>query len=140
MNNDIAMNGPVSVYVAPDKLQPQPPDYVGTSVELAVSHHVPGADMYGGTVTVEPGVEIALHYHSQFECQYVVSGVGVALDSTGAEIPIEAGGFFLSPAGRAGAHGFRAHGTVPLKILFLYPNKGGHLPDRFSFHEHNDER
>lgn len=140
MNNDIAMNGPVSVYLAPNKLQPQPADYAGTSVELAVSSDVRGAEMYGGTVTVEPGVEIALHYHSQFEFQYVVSGAGVALDSTGAEIPIEAGGFVLSPAGRAGAHGFRAHGTAPLKILFLYPTKGGHPPDRFPFHEHNDER
>ena len=95
--------------------------------------------MFGGLVTLEPGVEIELHYHSQFELQYVVSGVGIALDSTGAEIPIAEGGFVLSPAGRSGSHGFRATGETPLVILFLYPNKGGHTPDRFSFTEDTDD-
>jgi quercetin dioxygenase-like cupin family protein len=126
-------DGPRSIYLSPDSLQRQPPDYEGTTVELAVSSQVPGAEMFGGVVTIEPGVEIELHYHSQFEFQYVVSGSGIALDATGAETPIAAGGFVLSPAGRAGAHGFRATGDQPLAILFLYPTPGGHTPDRFPF-------
>lgn len=127
--------GPVSVYVGPDSLQLQEPDYPGTVVELAVSSAIAGADMYGGLVTIDPGTEIALHYHSQFEFQFVVSGTGVGLDSAGAEVPIVPGGFVLSPAGRAGSHGFRATGDQPLVILFLYPTAGGHAPDRFPFKE-----
>lgn len=128
--------GPQSVYIPPESLQRQAPDYPGTTVDLAVSAAVPGADMYGGLVTLDPGVEIELHYHSQFEMQYVVSGSGTALDATGAEIPIVKGGFVLSPAGRDGAHGFRASADEPLTILFLYPNPGGHEPDRFAFTAH----
>ena len=124
-------DGPRSVYVEPGALQRQPPDYEGTTVDLAVSSALPGAEMFGGLVTIEPGVEITLHYHSQFEFQYVVSGSGVALDVTGAEIPITAGGFVLSPAGLGGAHGFRADAAGPLVILFLYPTPGGARPDRF---------
>jgi len=123
---------PISVYISPEQLQRQAPDYPGTTVDLAVSSAVPGADMYGGTVTLDPGVKIELHYHSQFELQYVVSGSGTAFDSTGAELQIEQGGFVLSPAGREGAHGFRASADEPLTILFLYPTAGGQAPDRFA--------
>ncbi|MGO1412839.1 cupin domain-containing protein [Microbacterium sp. JB110] len=123
--------GPVSVHIGPGDRQMQPPDYPGTSVELIVSGATDGADMYGGIVTLEPGVTITLHYHSQFEFQYVVSGSGVALDSLGGETPIAPGGAVLSPAHADGAHGFRASEHEQLKILFLYPTPGGHPPDRF---------
>lgn len=124
-------NGPVSVYVGPDERHRQAPDYPGTTVDMIIDDTVPGADMNGGIVTLDPGVTITLHYHSQFEFQYVVSGSGVALDSLGGETPIVAGGAVLSPHGASGAHGFRADESGPLSILFLYPNAGGHGPDRF---------
>jgi quercetin dioxygenase-like cupin family protein len=89
--------------------------------------------MFGGLVTLQPGVELDFHYHSQFELQYIVSGTGFARDSTGSETEVAAGGFVLSPGGRSGAHAFRATGPEPLKILFLYPIPGGHEPDRFPF-------
>jgi quercetin dioxygenase-like cupin family protein len=101
-------------------------------VEQAISSELPGAEMFGGVVTIED--EIALHYHSWFELQYVISGEGIALDSLGRQIPIKPGGFVFSPAGRAGAHGFRRVGPEPLKIMFMYPTAGGHAPDRFEFH------
>ncbi|WP_162893151.1 cupin domain-containing protein [Microbacterium halotolerans] len=131
MTAEEGASGPVSVYIGPDARQTQPPDYPGTSVELIVSGATDGADMYGGIVTLEPGVTITLHYHSQFEFQYVVSGSGVALDSLGGETPIAPGGAVLSPAHADGAHGFRANEKEQLKILFLYPTPGGHPPDRF---------
>lgn len=131
MTSPSAPTGPVSVYVGPDQRRRQAPDYPGTTVDIIIDDTVPGADMNGGVVTLEPGVTITLHYHSQFEFQYVISGSGVALDSQGGETPIVAGGAVLSPHGAAGAHGFRADESGPLKILFLYPIPGGHGPDRF---------
>jgi quercetin dioxygenase-like cupin family protein len=129
---DMTEPGAISKYVGPDRFErmPSAPD---TTVDIVVSARDAGADMFAGLVTIEPGVELDLHYHSQFELQYIVSGQGFALDSTGAETAVAAGGFVLSPAGRTGSHGFRATGSEPMQILFAYPSPGGEEPDRFPF-------
>lgn len=129
---DLTESGPISKYVGPEGLERRDGAH-GTTVDIAVSERDAGAEMFGGLVTVQPGVELDLHYHSQFELQYIVSGMGFAFDSTGAETAVTAGGFVLSPAGRAGSHGFRATGSEPMQILFMYPTAGGKEPDRFAF-------
>ncbi len=71
------------------------------------------------------------------ELQYVLSGTGLALDADGGETPIGPGGAVISPAGPAGAHGFRNTGPLPLTLLCVYPAPGGATPgpDRVRPHD-----
>jgi len=108
-----------------------PEDYPDAPISLVLERSTPGADVFGVSVAI--GGDIPLHYHSMMEFQYVVSGTGLALTADGAEIPISPGGTVVSPAGPAGAHGFRNLGRLPLTLLCLYPSPGGATPDRSPF-------
>ncbi len=127
------LSGPPLHYRAPDDGIAAAADYADAPISLVLERTTPGADLFGVSVAI--GGEIPLHYHSMMEFQFVVSGTGLALDADGGEIPISAGGTVLSPAGPAGAHGFRNTGPLPLTLLCVYPSPGGATPDRSPFDE-----
>ena len=108
-----------------------PADYPNAPISIVCDATTPGADLFGVMVAI--GGDIPLHYHSMMEFQFVLSGTGLALDADGDEIPIAPGGTVLSPAGPAGAHGFRNTGPLPLTLLCIYPSPGGATPDRSPF-------
>jgi len=108
-----------------------PEDYPDAPISIVCDATTPGADLFGVMVAI--GGDIPLHYHSMMEFQFVLSGTGLALDADGGEIPIAPGGTVLSPAGPAGAHGFRNTGPLPLTLLCIYPSPGGATPDRSPF-------
>lgn len=108
-----------------------PADYPDAPISLVIERSTPGADLFGVEVAI--GGEIPLHSHSMMEFQYVVSGSGLALNADGEELAISPGGTVVSPAGPAGAHGFRNTGPLPLTLLCLYPSPGGATPDRSPF-------
>jgi uncharacterized cupin superfamily protein len=108
-----------------------PEDYPDAPISIVCDHDTPGAGLFGVMVAI--GGDIPLHYHSMMEFQFVLSGTGLALDADGGETPIAPGGTVLSPAGPAGAHGFRRTGALPLTLLCIYPSPGGATPDRSPF-------
>ena len=89
---------------------------------------VDGADLYGGVIQIAPGTTVPPHWHRRGELQFILSGVGFLLHPNGRETAVRARSAVFSPAGRAGAHGFRATGHVPLAILFLYGSPRGKRP------------
>jgi mannose-6-phosphate isomerase-like protein (cupin superfamily) len=125
------ISGPRLHYRSPQDGLAAPEDYPDAPISLVLERSTAGADLFGVAVAI--GGDIPLHYHSMMEFQYVVSGSGLALNADGAEIPISAGGTVISPAGPAGAHGFRNLGRLPLTLLCLYPSPGGATPDRSAF-------
>jgi mannose-6-phosphate isomerase-like protein (cupin superfamily) len=123
--------GPRTTYTAPDQVRQAPPDYPDAPVARVLDDADPGAELFAVLVAI--GGEIPLHVLPVFELQVVLAGHGVALDADGREIPIAPGGSVLSPAGRAGAHGFRNTGSLPLQLLCVYPSPGGRPPGRTPF-------
>ena len=130
------ISGPRLHYRSPQDGLAAPADYPDAPISLVLERSTAGADLFGVAVAI--GGDIPLHYHSMMEFQYVVSGNGLALNADGAEIPISAGGTVISPAGPAGAHGFRNLGRLPLTLLCLYPSPGGATPDRSPFDPRTD--
>jgi quercetin dioxygenase-like cupin family protein len=108
-----------------------PEDYPDAPINIVCERHTPGAGLFGVMVAI--GGDIPLHFHSMMEFQFVLSGSGLALDADGGETLIAPGGTVLSPAGPAGAHGFRNTGPLPLTLLCIYPSPGGATPDRSPF-------
>jgi uncharacterized cupin superfamily protein len=106
-------------------------DYPNAPISIVCDGSTPGADLFGVMVAI--GGDIPLHSHSMMEFQFILSGTGLALDADGGEVPITPGGTVLSPAGPAGAHGFRNTGPLPLTLLCIYPSPGGATPDRSPF-------
>jgi len=84
--------------------------------------------MYGGVIEIAPGSRAPFHWHRRGELQFVLSGRGFLLHPRGRETAVGPRSAIFSPAGRAGAHGFRAIGRKPLAILFLYGSPGGTRP------------
>jgi mannose-6-phosphate isomerase-like protein (cupin superfamily) len=123
--------GPRSIYRGPDQGIPAPADYPDAPVSRILDASTPGAELFAVQVAI--GGDIPLHYHSVMEFQYVLAGHGLALDADGGETPIAPGGSVISPAGPAGAHGFRNTGSLPLTLLCIYPSPGGATPDRTPF-------
>jgi quercetin dioxygenase-like cupin family protein len=123
--------GPRSIYRAPDEGIPAPADYPDAPVSRVLDASTPGAELFAVQVAI--GGDIPLHYHPVMELQYVLTGHGLALDADGGETPIAPGGSVISPAGAAGAHGFRATGSLPLTLLCVYPSPGGATPGRTPF-------
>jgi len=118
----------VTVHLPP-RSWPRRPDAVpGTRVDLLVHERVHGADLYGGIIQIAPGRTVPLHWHRRGELQFVLSGVGFLLHPDGRETAVRARSAVFSPAGRTGAHGFRATGRAPLAILFLYGSPRGKRP------------
>jgi mannose-6-phosphate isomerase-like protein (cupin superfamily) len=111
--------------------RPAPPDYPDAPVARLLDASDPGAELFAVLVAI--GGDIPLHYHPVMELQFVLSGTGLALDADGGETPIGPGGAVLSPAGAAGAHGFRNTGALPLQLLCVYPSPGGVAPGRAPF-------
>jgi gentisate 1,2-dioxygenase len=97
-------------------------------VNLVVHDKVAGADLYGGVIEIDPGTSVPLHWHRRGELQFVLSGRGFLVHPDGHETAVAARSAVFSPAGRAGAHGFRAIGVSRLAILFLYGSPGGKRP------------
>ncbi len=128
---DRELVGPRSVYRPPDQGIPAPADYPGAPVCRVLDATTPGAELFAVLVAISG--EIPLHHHPVMELQYVLAGHGVALDATGGETPIAPGGVVISPAGAAGAHGFRNTGSLPLQLLCIYPAPGGSTPGRTPF-------
>jgi uncharacterized cupin superfamily protein len=104
------------------------PKVAGSTIAMVIDGSVPGADLYGGVNVLAPGATIPVHWHSVGELQFILSGTGVSTNA-GAEVPVGPHSVVFSPAGAAGAHGFRNTGLVPLSILFVYPAAGGAAPD-----------
>jgi quercetin dioxygenase-like cupin family protein len=125
------VDGPRSFYRAPSEGIAARADYPSAPVNLVLDRSTPGAELFGVLVAI--GDEIPLHYHPVFELQYVLSGTGLALNADGDSFPISPGGTVLSPAGAAGAHGFRNTGALPLTLLCVYPAPGGVTPGRAAF-------
>jgi quercetin dioxygenase-like cupin family protein len=123
--------GPRSIYRAPDEGIPAPADYPDAPVSRVLDASTPGAELFAVQVAI--GGDIPLHYHPMLEFQYVIAGHGLALDADGGETPIAPGGSVISPAGPAGAHGFRNTGSLPLQLLCVYPSPGGATPGRTPF-------
>ncbi|MEX1296091.1 MAG: cupin domain-containing protein [Candidatus Limnocylindrales bacterium] len=122
---------PVVLYRRPTEGIKGPEDYPNAPISIVCDRSTPGAGLFGVMVAI--GGDIPLHYHSMMEFQFVLSGTGLALDADGGEVPIAPGGTVLSPAGPAGAHGFRNTGPLPLTLLCVYPSPGGATPDRSPF-------
>jgi uncharacterized cupin superfamily protein len=120
-------------YRGPDEGIRARADYPDAPISIVLDRSTPGADLFGVSVAI--GGDIPLHFHSMMEFQFVVSGTGLALDADGGAVPIAPGGTVLSPAGPAGAHGFRNTGPLPLTLLCVYPSPGGTTPDRGAFDE-----
>jgi uncharacterized cupin superfamily protein len=97
-------------------------------VRLVVDAAVAGADLYGGVIEVRPGASVPLHWHRRGELQFILDGRGMLLHPYGRETPVGPRSAVFSPAGRAGAHGFRTVGRRPLRILFFYGSRGGKRP------------
>jgi oxalate decarboxylase/phosphoglucose isomerase-like protein (cupin superfamily) len=112
------------------------PRVPGTTVGMIIDGSVPGADLYGGIIALEPGAAIPAHWHSIGEMQFVLSGTGVTVDGRGGRSPVGPHSVVFAPAGPDGAHGFENTGLVPLSILFVYPSPGGAAPD---FHRVEDD-
>lgn len=123
-----APEGPDRAVISPDSWRPRASYFAGSNVALIIDQVVDGADMYGGVNVLVPGHEIPLHWHDVGELQFILSGTGTALGPDGAETAIGPHWTVFGPAGRAGAHGFRNTGLVPLEILFFYPSEGGRAP------------
>ena len=126
-----ALTGPRTIYRPPEDGIAAKADYPDAPVSRVLDRSTPGAELFAVQVAI--GGDIPLHYHSVYELQYVLSGTGLALNADGDEIPIAPGGAVLSPAGAAGAHGFRNTGPLPLTLLCVYPAPGGATPDRTAF-------
>ena len=118
----------VTVHLPPSSWRARPDGFAGTSVALVVDVAVDGADLYGGVIEIDPGTRVPLHFHRRGELQFVLSGRGFMLQPSGRETAVGPRSAVFSPAGRAGAHGFRAVGRAPLAILFLYGSPGGKRP------------
>jgi len=123
--------GPRTRYVAPERFRGAPPSYPATSIARLLDDRDPGAELYAALISIER--EVPLHFHPVLEFQYVLIGSGVALDADGQETPIGPGGAVLSPAGPAGAHGFKNTGSLPLTMLCVFPAPGGVPPSRTAF-------
>jgi mannose-6-phosphate isomerase-like protein (cupin superfamily) len=119
------------VYRAPYEGIAAPADYPAAPVSRIMDATTPGAELFAVLVAI--GGDIPLHHHPVMELQYVLSGTGLALDADGSETPIGPGGAVISPAGPAGAHGFRNTGALPLTLLCVYPAPGGATPGRTPF-------
>jgi uncharacterized cupin superfamily protein len=124
-------SGPRLRYRAPHEGIRAPADYPDAPISIVLDRRTPGADLFGVAVAI--GADIPLHFHSMMEFQFVLAGTGLALDADGGETAIAPGGTVLSPAGPAGAHGFRNTGPLPLTLLCVYPSPGGATPDRKAF-------
>jgi mannose-6-phosphate isomerase-like protein (cupin superfamily) len=125
------LTGPRSVYRPPDGGIPAPADYPDAPVSRVLDASTPGAELFAVLVAI--GGDIPLHHHPVMELQFVLAGHGLALDADGGETPIAPGGVVISPAGPAGAHGFRNMGSLPLQLLCVYPAPGGATPGRTPF-------
>ncbi len=119
---------PLTLHLPERSWRPRADGFPGTSVRVVIDTVIPGADLYGGIIEVEPGITIPLHWHRRGELQFVLAGSGVLLHPDGSESPVGARSAIFSPAGRSGAHGFRNTGRRPLSILFFYPARGGRRP------------
>lgn len=122
------VDGPRSIYRAPDEGIAARADDANAFVSLMLERSTPGAELFAALVSI--GSDIPLHSHPVFESQYVLSGTGLALNADAEAFPISPGGAVLSPAGAAGAHGFRNTGPLPLTLLCVYPAPGGATPGR----------
>ena len=113
----------------PERAWPRRADaYPGTKVRLVVHSDLDGADLYGGVITIQPGVTVPLHFHRRGEIQFILSGRGVLLRPDGRETSVAPRSAVFSPRGRPGAHGFRATGRRRLEILFFYGSPKGRRP------------
>lgn len=130
-NDQRPLVGPRSIYRGPEQGVPAPADYPGAPVSRVLDETIAGAELFAVLVAIEG--DIPMHYHPVMELQYVLSGTGLALDADGGEVPIAPGGVVISPAGPAGAHGFRNTGSLPLTLLCVYPSPGGLAPGRTPF-------
>jgi oxalate decarboxylase/phosphoglucose isomerase-like protein (cupin superfamily) len=119
---------PRSVHLGPRGWRPRGAAFAGTHVRIAVDRTVAGADLYGGAITLDPGAAVELHWHRRGEIQYILRGRGRLVHPDGRETPVAAGSAVFSPAGAAGAHGFRNSARGPLEILFFYGAPGGRRP------------
>ena len=118
----------MSVHLPPSSWRARPDAFPGTKVGLVVHDAVAGADLYGGVIEIDPGTSVPVHWHRRGELQFVLSGRGFLLQPQGREIAVGPRSAVFSPAGRAGAHGFRAVGSARLAILFVYGSPGGKRP------------
>ena len=106
------------------------PKVPGTIVSLAIDEFTPGADFYGGVITVPPGGTVPVHWHAECgELQFVLFGSGVLLGADGDKAIVGPHDLVFSPAGASGAHGFRNTSSDPLVMLFFYASPGGVAPD-----------
>jgi hypothetical protein len=96
---------------SPDQGIPASADYPGAPVSRTLDASTPGADFFAVLVAIAG--EILLQCHPVMELQNVVTGTGLALDVAVGELPIGPGDTVISPAGVAGAHGFRNSGPMP---------------------------
>ena len=123
-----ARRAPVSVHLPPSSWRARRDAFPGTKVGLVVHDAIVGADLYGGVIEIDPGTSVPVHCHRRGELQFVLSGRGFLLQPGGRETAVGPRSAVFSPAGRAGAHGFRAVGDAPRAILFVYGAPGGKRP------------
>lgn len=124
-------SGPRTTVTPAEAARRAAPDYPDAPVARILDERDPGAELFAVMVAIHG--EIPLHYHPVMELQYVLNGVGLALDADGGELPIAPAAAVLSPAGPSGAHGFRNTGSLPLQLLCVYPAPGGVAPGRTPF-------
>jgi uncharacterized cupin superfamily protein len=121
--------GPRLTVIRSGRERHREPRVIGSTVGVLLDAAVPGSDMYGGFNVLAPGARIPLHWHSVGECQFILSGTGLVVDSDGVETPVEPHSMVFSPRGEGGAHGFINTGQLPLTILFVYGSPDGASPD-----------
>ena len=96
--------------------------------QIICDENTPSESFYSGFVEMDPGEELALHYHDIDELQFIISGSGIVGDIDGREYLVEAGSFLICPAGKNGAHRYKNTGQQPLSFIFIYPSPGGKRP------------
>jgi quercetin dioxygenase-like cupin family protein len=126
---DAAVPGAPAIRVGHDVWRYRAPKVPGSQVAIIVDEAVPGADQYIIVNVLAPGGVIPLHWHSISEFQFILSGTGVFVAPDGQEQRLGPHDTVFCPGGRAGAHGFRNEGPLPLAIQCVYPSHGGQPPD-----------
>ena len=117
------MDGPRSIYRAPDEGIAARADYPNAPVDLVLERSTPGAELFVEMLAIDGSVP--LHNHPVFGFRYVAS-----VDADGVETAIGPGGCVLSPAGPSGAHAYRSVGDMPLQMLVVFPSANGYRPRR----------
>lgn len=118
------------VIISPSERRTVVGKFAGTVRQMICDSETPTDHLVTGIVQViDPGGRIPLHHHHIEEFQFIVSGTGIARDAQGNEYLISEGTSIYCRPGPEGAHEYENTGADSLKILFVFPSRGGTFPE-----------